>query len=159
MPIIEENKPANVVNSRLIIPQLRKVRDEFDFHIGAVIVDLALDSVKVLSFIIRNLESKLSITHNKRKEKDFPVSKDGNRVFLGGFKMLYWGKYREEKKTRIKFVCPIIYFNRKFKKVYDLLTGSERIFFRLLELTMLNRVLEVYELSLIIIQFPILQFY
>ena len=39
LPLIEETRPANVVDSRVIIPQLGKVRDEFGFQIGAVIAD------------------------------------------------------------------------------------------------------------------------
>lgn len=179
LPLVEETRPANVVDSRVIIPQLGKVRDEFDFHIGAVIADSALDSAKVLSFILRDLKAKPYIARNLRREKDLPVTKSGNRICLAGFEMLYWGKYREGKRTRIKFVCPIIhsrkfreehpycpwmhpqftkgtgcfaylqvvdedirkqiaYGSKEFKKVYDLRSGSERIFSRLLELAMQN---------------------
>jgi hypothetical protein len=179
LPLIEETRPANVVDSRVIIPQLRKVRDEFGFHIGAVIADSALDSAKVLSFILRDLKAKPYIARNMRREKDLPVSKSGNRICLAGFEMIYWGKYKEGKRTRIKFVCPIIhskkfrtehpycpwmhpqfvkgtgcfaylqvvnedickqiaYGSKKFKKIYDLRSGSERIFSRLLELAMQN---------------------
>ena len=179
LPIIEETRPANVVDSRVIIPQLRKVRDKFGFHVGAVIADSALDSAKVLSFIIRDLKAKPYIARNMRREKNFPVTKSGNRICLAGFEMIYWGKYQEGKRTRIKFVCPIIhskkfrekhpycpwmhpqfakgtgcfayqqvidedirkqiaYGSKEFKKVYDLRSGSERIFSRLLELAMQN---------------------
>ena len=179
LPIIEETRPANVVYSQVIIPQLRKVSDKFGFHIGAVIADSALDSAKVLSFVIRDLKAQPYIARNKRREKDFPISKDGNRICLAGFEMIYWSKYKEGKRTRIKFVCPIVhskkfkakhpycpwmhpqfakgtgcfayqqvvdedlrkqinYGSKEFKKVYDLRSGSERIFSRLLELAMQN---------------------
>ena len=168
-----------MVDSQVIIPQLRKVSDKFGFHIGAVIADSALDSAKVLSFIIRDLKAKPYIARNKRREEDFPISKDGNRICLAGFEMIYWSKYKEGKRTRIKFVCPIVhskkfkakhpycpwmhpqfakgtgcfayqqvvdedlrkqinYGSKEFKKVYDLRSGSERIFSRLLELAMQN---------------------
>ena len=93
--------------------------------------------------------------------------------------MLYWDKYREGERTRIKFVCPIIhskkfreehpycpwmhpqfaqgtgcfayrqmvdedirkqinYGSKKFKKFYNLHSGSERIFSMLLEICMQN---------------------
>jgi len=179
LPIIEETRPANVVDSRVIIPQLRKLSNKFSFPIGAVIADSALDSAKVLSFIIRDLKAKPYIARNLRREKDFPISKDGNRICLSGFEMIYWGKYKEGKRTRIKFVCPIIhskkfraehpycpwmhpqfvkgtgcfayqqvidedirkqinYSSKEFKKIYDLHSGSERIFSRLLELARQN---------------------
>lgn len=34
---------------------------------------------------------------------------------LAGFEMLYWGKFKEENKTRLKFVCHIIH-SKKFRK-------------------------------------------
>ena len=78
LPIIEETRPANVVDSQVIIPQLRKVSDEFGFYIGAVIADSVLDSAKVLSFVIRDLKAKPYITRNIRREKDFPISLSEN---------------------------------------------------------------------------------
>lgn len=179
LPIIEETRPANVVDNKIILPQLSRAKDQLGLEIGAVIADSALDSAKVLSFILRDLKAKPYIARNMRREKELPVSKSGNRICLAGFEMLYWGKYKEEKRTRIKFVCPIIhsrkfreehpycpwmhpqfvngtgcfaylqvidedirkqiaYGNKEFKKVYNLRSGSERIFSRLLELTMQN---------------------
>jgi hypothetical protein len=179
LPIIEETRPANVVHSKVIIPQISCAKDQFGLDIGAVIADSALDSTKVFSFILRDLKAKPYITRNRRREKNFPVTKNGNRICLAGFEMIYWGKYQEMKRTRIKFVCLIIlsrkfreehpycpwmhpqfvkgtgcfayrqvvdkdirkqinYGSKEFKKVYDLRSGSERIFCRLLELAMQN---------------------
>ncbi|HBY56886.1 MAG TPA: hypothetical protein DEG96_03370 [Candidatus Atribacteria bacterium] len=76
LPIIEETRPANVVDSQVIIPQLRKLSDKFSFPIGAVISDSALDSAKVLSFIIRDLKAKPYISRNLKRKKD------QNQVFL-----------------------------------------------------------------------------
>jgi transposase len=70
LPIIEETRPANVVDSQVIIPQLRKVSNKFGFHIGVVIADWTLNSAKVLSFVIRDLKAKPYIARNKRREKD-----------------------------------------------------------------------------------------
>ena len=39
LPIIEETRPANMVDSQVIIPQLRKVSDKFGFQIGAIIAE------------------------------------------------------------------------------------------------------------------------
>ena len=179
LPIIEETRPANVVDSKIILPQLSRAKDQLGLEIGAVIADSALDSAKVLSFILRDLKAKPYIARNMRRGKELPVSKSGNRICLAGFEMLYWGKYKEGKRTRIKFVCPIIhsrkfreehpycpwihpqfvkgtgcfaylqvidedirkqiaYGSKEFKKVYNLRSGSERIFSRLLELAMQN---------------------
>jgi len=51
LPIREETKGANVVDSKVIIPQLRLAKDRFDLNICGVIADAGLDSAKVLSFI------------------------------------------------------------------------------------------------------------
>ncbi len=179
LPLVEETRPANVVDSKIILPQLSRAKDQLGLEIGAVIADSVLDSAKVLSFIIRDLKAKPYIARNLRREKDLPVTKIGNRICLAGFEMLYWGKYREGKRTRTKFVCPIIhsrqfreehpycpwmhpqfvkgtgcfaylqvvdedirkqinYGSKEFKKIYDMRSGSERIFSRLLELIMQN---------------------
>ncbi|GAI50328.1 unnamed protein product, partial [marine sediment metagenome] len=119
------------------------------------------------------------IARNLRREKDLKVSPTGNRICLAGFEMLYWGKYKEGNRTRVKFVCPIIHSKKfrkkhpfcpwmhpqftkgtgcfaytqvlsedirkqiaygtpKFKKIYNLRSGCERIFSRLLDLCMQN---------------------
>jgi len=179
LPILEETKGANVVDSKVIIPQLKLAKDRFDLNICALIADAGLDSAKVLSFIIRDLKAKPYIARNLRREKGLKVSPSGNRICLAGFEMLYWGKYKEGGRTRVKFVCPIIHSKKfrkeypfcpwmhpqfvkgtgcfaytqiltedirkqiaygtpKFKKVYNLRSGCERIFSRLLDLCMQN---------------------
>ena len=109
LPILEETRAANVVDSKVIIPQLRFAKDRFDLNIYGVIADAGLDSVKVLSFIINYLKTKSYIAQNLRREKDLKVSPSGNRICLAGFEMLYWGKFKEKGRTRLKFVCPIIH--------------------------------------------------
>ncbi|MEA3454690.1 MAG: transposase [Candidatus Caldatribacteriota bacterium] len=177
LPILEETRAANIVDSKVIIPQLESVKDRF--NICAVIADAGLDSEKVLSFIIKDLKATPYIARNLRRKKDLKVSSTGNRICLAGFEMLYWGKFKEGNRTRVKFVCPIIHSKKfrkkhpfcpwmhpqfvkgtgcfaytqvisedirkqiaygtpKFKKVYNLRSGCERIFSRLLDLCMQN---------------------
>ena len=114
-PILEETKPANVVDSKVIIPQLELAKDRFGLSICAVIADAGLDSAKVLSFIINDLKAKPYIARNLRREKGLKLSPSGNRICLADFEMLYWGKFKEENRTRLKFVCPIIH-SKKFRK-------------------------------------------
>jgi len=173
------NKPANVLDSKVIIPQLELAKDRFNLSICAVIADAGLDSEKVLSFIIKDLKAKPYIARNPRREKDLKVSSTGNRICLAGFEMLYWGKFKDGNRTRVKFVCPIIHSKKfrkehpfcpwmhpqfvkgtgcfaytqvlsedirkqiaygtpKFKKIYNLRSRCERIFSRLLDLSMQN---------------------
>ncbi|KUK66367.1 MAG: Transposase, IS4 family protein [Parcubacteria bacterium 34_609] len=179
LPILEETRGANVVDSEVIIPQLELAKNRFNLNICAVIADAGLDSAKVLSFIINDLKAKPYIARNLRREKDLKVSPSGKRICLAGFEMLYWGKCKEGGRTRVKFVCPIIHSKKfrkehpfcpwmhpqfvkgtgcfaytqvltedirkqiaygtpKFKKVYNLRSGCERIFSRLLDLCMQN---------------------
>lgn len=91
LPITEETRAANVVDSKVIIPQLELAKNRFD------------------------LKAKPYIARNPRREKDLKVSSSGNRICLAGFEMLYWGKFKEGGRTRLKFVCPIIH-SKKFKK-------------------------------------------
>lgn len=200
LPILEETKGANVVDSKVIIPQLRFAKDRFDLSICAVIADAGLDSAKVLSFIINDLKARPYIARNPRREKDLKVSPSGNRICLAGFEMMYWGKYKEGNRTRVKFVCPVIHSKKfrkehpfcpwmhpqfvkgtgcfaytqvlsedirkqiaygtpEFKKVYNLRSGCERIFSRLLDLCMQNRVSEDSGLYPTTVLSPILPFF
>jgi hypothetical protein len=74
LAITEETRVTNVVDSKVIIPQLRFTKAKFNLSICGVIADASLDSAKVLSFII----------------KDIKVSSTGNRICLAGLEMLYW---------------------------------------------------------------------
>jgi hypothetical protein len=154
LPISEETKGANVVDGVVVIPRLKFAASQFNLNIRGVIGDAALDSARVLS-------------------------STGSRICIAGFEMLYWGKFKEGNRTRLKFVCPIIHSKRfrrehplcpwlhpqflkgkgcsaytqvldedirkeidygspEFKKIYNLRSGSERIFSRLLNLCMQN---------------------
>ncbi len=116
-----KTKGANVLDSKVIIPQLELAKDRFDLNICAVIADASLDSAKVLSFIIKDLKAKPYIARNLRREKDLKVSSTGNRIYLVGFEMLYCGKCKEGNRTRVKFVCPIIH-SKKFRKEHPSLS-------------------------------------
>ncbi len=183
LPVFEETKPANVVDSTMLIPHLKTVKEKFNFNIQAVMADSALDTSAILSFIINKLKAKPYISKNPRRGNDpnVKVSSSGKRICMAGFEMKYWGKFKDKKqnRTRLKFVCPIIhskkfreehplcpwnhpqflkgkgcyaytqtvdddirekinYSSAEFKKMYNLRTGSERIFSRLLNLCMLD---------------------
>lgn len=117
LPIIEETKTANVVDSMVIIPQLESAKSKFNFDIRGVIADAGCDSAKVLSFIIDDIKAKPYIPQNPRRGKNLnlKVSSSGSRICIAGFEMLYWGKFKEGKRTRFKFVCPITH-SAKFRK-------------------------------------------
>jgi hypothetical protein len=58
LPILEETRAANAVDSKVIIPQLELAKDRFDLNICEVIADSGFDLVIVLSFIINDLKAK-----------------------------------------------------------------------------------------------------
>ena len=87
LPIVEETRGANIVDSQVIIPQLEWAKERFGLNVYAVIAVSGLDSAKVLSYIIKDLKAKPYIARNLRREKDLPVSKTGNRICLAGFEM------------------------------------------------------------------------
>ena len=119
----------------------------FGLNICAVIADAGLDSAKVLSSIIRDLKAKPYIARNLRREKDLKVSSTGNRICLAGFEMLYWVHPQFVKGTGCFVYTQVLsedirkqitYVTPKFKKIYNLRSGCERIFSRLLDLCMQN---------------------
>ena len=147
LPILEETRVANIVDSKIIIPQLELAKDRFGLNICAVIADAGLDSEKVLSFIIKDLKAKPYIARNLRREKDLKVSSTGNRICLAGFEMLYWVHLQFVKGTGCFAYTQVLnedirkqiaYGTPKFKKIYNLRSGCERIFSRLLDLCMQN---------------------
>ena len=111
LPISEDTKRANVVDGKIIIPQLESVKSKFNINILGVIADSALDWANVLSFIITDLKAKPYIAKNPRRGADprIKVSSTGKRICVAGFEMLCWGKFKDKNRTRLKFVCPIIY--------------------------------------------------
>ena len=122
-------------------------KDRFDLNICAVIADAGLDSAKVLSFIINDPKAKPYIARNLRREKDLKVSLTGNRICLAGFEMLYWVQLQFTKSTGCFAYTQVLseyirkqiaYGTPKFKKIYNLRSGCERIFTRLLDLCMQN---------------------
>jgi len=87
LPIVKETRPANIIDSQVIIPQLRWSKELLGFDIGAVVADSALDPMRILSFIIQDLKAKPYIAVNLRREKNFLVLKSGNRICLTSFKI------------------------------------------------------------------------
>jgi len=184
LPILEVTKPANVHDTNIALPLLKEMKERFNFKVSGVMADAALDSPDILSFILDDLRTAPYIPRNPRGtgryRSNISISPSGKRICLAGFEMLYWGQFREGKRIRRKFVCPITHskkfsqqhpscpmlesslFNKKngctsytqtvpddvrkrieygtekFKKMYNMRTGSERIFSRLLSLCMNN---------------------
>lgn len=178
LPIWEVTRPANVSEPSLFVSLFRQVRQEFPFTIKGVLGDAIYDIGEIYDFIIHVLGAKPYIAHNPRAGREVKLSRKGNRVCLAGFEMVYWGKFQDRGKVRLKFVCPITHSKKfrekqpycpwfhprflkgngcvayrrvpahqrdglryrpgEFVKIYRLRTGTERIFSRLLTITMQN---------------------
>lgn len=156
------------------------MKDKICLSPEGVLGDSAHDSQAILEFIVKELKAKPFIARNPRRGANFQfkVTSSGARICMAGFEMIYWGKFQDRGRIRLKFVCPIIhskkfaketpfcpwqhpkflegkgctayllaekdlrqsidYGSGQFKKIYNLRTGSERIFSRLLSICMQN---------------------
>ncbi|MGQ9619347.1 MAG: transposase [Candidatus Aminicenantia bacterium] len=180
LPVGEITKPANVSEQVLFIPLFKQTQQSFNFPIKEVIADAMYDVEYILKFVINDLKATPRIARNLRWQahSDVKLSSSGGLLCIAGFDMLYWGKFKDRGKIRLKFVCPIThskkfarqyplcpwnhpkfvngkgcfaylrgdstirasidYGSESFKESYNLRTGSERIFSRLLTLCMQN---------------------
>ena len=154
------------------------MQKELPFSIKGILADAIYDTEKIFDFIIHALCAKPYIAHNPRAGREVKLSLKGNRICIAGFEMVYWGKFKDRGKTRLKFVCPITHSKKfrkqhpfcpwfhprfvkgngcvayrraethprdtvryrpgEFEKIYRLRVGAERIFSRLLTITMQN---------------------
>lgn len=178
LPVIEKTLPANVSEQTMFIPLFDRLQKEFNFKPKAVLGDSMYDVEYILKYIIDDLHAQPIIPFNPRRGLNFQfkTSTSGARICIAGFDMLYWGKFKDRGRERLKFVCPIIhskkfrtihpfcpwmhpkfikgtgctaylrcdedirksidYGSKHFKKLYNLRTGEERIFSRLLSICM-----------------------
>lgn len=178
LPVMEKISPANVSEQTMFIPLFDKLQKEFNFKPKAILGDSMYDVEYILKHIINNLHAQPIIPFNPRRGLNFQfkTSTSGARICIAGFEMLYWGKFKDRGRERLKFVCPIIhskkfrtihpfcpwmhpkfikgtgctaylrcnedirksidYGSKHFKKLYNLRTGEERIFSRLLSICM-----------------------
>ena len=63
----------------------------------------------ILKFVINELKALPRITRNPRWQaySDVKPSSSGGLICIAGFNMLYWGKFKDRGKIRLKFVCLI----------------------------------------------------
>jgi len=178
LPVMEKTLPANVSEQTMFIPLFDKLQKEFNFKSKAILGDSMYDAEYILKHIVYTLRAQPIIPFNPRRglNSQFQLSTSGARICIAGFEMLYWGKFEDRGRERLKFVCPIIhskkfraihtfcpwmhpkfikgtgctaylrcdedtrksidYGSKNFKKLYNLRTGEERIFSRLLSICM-----------------------
>ena len=180
LPVAEITKPANVHEQTLFIPLFTQVQNAFNFPVKEVLADAMYDVEYILKFVINDLNALPRIARNPRRQihSDVKPSRTGGLICIAGFNMLYWGKFKDRGKIRLKFVCPVTnskkfakqhplcpwlhpkflkgngciaylrgdsnirasidYGSESFKQSYNRRTSSERVFSRLLTLSMQN---------------------
>jgi len=180
LPVAEITKPANISEQTLFIPLFTQIQNFFHLPIKEVTADAMYDAEYILTFIINDLKALPRIARNPRWQKHSKVklSPTGNLMCIAGFNMIYWGKFKDRGKIRLKFVCPVThskkfakthplcpwlhpkflkgkgcsaylrgdsnirtsidYGSESFKRSYNRRTSSERVFSRLLTLSMQN---------------------
>jgi len=117
LPVWEITKKANVSDTTLLIPCLREAQKVFSLPVKAVIGDAAYDSEANLNHIIKELKAKPVIARNFRcsYHSDHRISSKGVPICMSGFDMIYWGRFKDRGRLRLKFVCPITH-SKGFRK-------------------------------------------
>lgn len=109
LPVDEITKPANVSEQTLFIPLFTQMRNSFNLPVKEVIADAMYDAEYILKFIINDLKALPRIARNPRWQmhSDVKLSPCGGLICIAGFDMIYWGKFKDRGKIRLKFVCPV----------------------------------------------------
>jgi len=120
LPLFELTKPANVNEGRILIPLIKKLKEQVEIHPEAVAGDGIYDSEDNLKFILQELKAKPVIARNLRweKYKDYILSKKGAPICIAGLKMTYWGRFHDRGRVRLKYVCPIVHLKSYRQKYY-----------------------------------------
>jgi len=118
LPVAEITKPANVSEQSLFIPLFAQTKTDFNFSIEEVLADAGYDAEYLLNFVINNLKAKPFIAKNIRwaAHSNVKVTNTGLSC-AAGFPMIYWGKFKDRGKIRLKYVCPITH-SKSFAKKY-----------------------------------------
>ena len=119
LPILEVTKPANIHDTKTALSLLKEIKERFNFKVSGVTADDAVDSPDILSFILADLKTAPYIPRNPtgtgRYHSNISISPSGKRICLAGFERRDWGQFREDKRIRRKFVCPITH-SKKFSQ-------------------------------------------
>jgi len=120
LPSFEVTQTANVNEGRVLIPLIKKLKEHVELYPTAVIGDGIYDDKDNLKFILHELKVKPVIARNLRGEKykDYTLSKKRTPICIAGLEMLYWGRFHDRGKVRLKYVCPITHLKSYRKKYF-----------------------------------------
>lgn len=120
LPLFELTKPANVSEGTLLIPMIKKLKEHLEIFPQAVLADAGYDYESNLKFIIHQLKARPFIARNLRweKHKEHKLSRKGTPICIAGLEMIYWGRFSDRGRIRLKYVCPITHSKRYREKYY-----------------------------------------
>lgn len=128
---VEHYGPPTEFGYKDFIPMFRQAKNDFSLNPEMVLADSLYDSEKILSFVIDELKAKPRIARNYRWQARRPVrlSSEGSTICIAGFEMIYWGKFRDRGKIRIKFYCPVTR-SKKFAKQHPVCPWNHPVFIK-----------------------------
>ena len=120
LPLFELTRPANVSEGKLLVPIIKRLKKSTDVAAEAVIGDAAYDSESNLKFTLHELHAKPVIARRFGWEKyqNHTISRKGTPICIAGLEMIYWGRFRDRGRVRLKYVCPITHLKSYREKYY-----------------------------------------
>jgi hypothetical protein len=113
--LVEVTKPNNCTDKDVVKSLMRKLKRVYGQKKNRkFIFDAAYDCNEIYNFIVDEMKSQPFIPLNPRYRKpveDF--TQDGVPICEAGLRMKYFGLCKEEKRSRIKYRCPIVAGNKK----------------------------------------------
>jgi hypothetical protein len=159
LPLHEKTLPANHDEKKQAVPLLREAQESLFLSAECVIGDANYDTEEILSYIFIEMKAEPIIPRNRRytPPTSFTIKK-GIVICPGLLEMHRRGKMTVKGRTYIQYACPLQFINqkgcnylirlspsvrdqiaygtRRFKLIYNQRTSVERIFSRLLAISM-----------------------
>lgn len=117
--MFELTKPVNVSEGGLLIPIVKTLKEHIKVFRQALITDGAYDNESNLKFIVQELKAKPVVARNLcwEKHKEHKLSRKGTPICIARSEMIYWGRFCDRGRVRLKYVCPIIH-SKSYKEKY-----------------------------------------
>jgi hypothetical protein len=109
IPLVETTLPNNRTDAKVARTLIKKLKRLYKFKKGTFfIADSAYDERDIYEFIIDHLKCKAFIPLNSRNTQDHKLfGPHGSPLCDAGLEMVFESAWREGKRDRIKFRCPI----------------------------------------------------
>jgi len=127
--LVEKTLPNNITDQQAAFILIRELKRRYRFKKGAIfIADKAYDVKDLYTFIVEQMKSTSYIPINPRNTKDDRTfGPHGCPLCDAGIEMKSAGRYREQKRERIKFRCPLKMSKKVAKKIQQCLSCKPSI--------------------------------